>query len=549
MSDTLNNALDAAKNATSPPMSVEQVEARIAELAQMSPVAYDRLRVDEAKRMGFTRISVLDKAVEGLRPAPPENDELFPEITPWPEPVDGGTLLNELVKTIQRFVICSMEATRAAALWIVLTWFTDVISIAPLAVITAPEKQCGKSTLLRLFRRLCFRPLMAANISSAAIYRTIERDRPTLLIDECDSWLRDNEEARGIINCGHSREDAYVIRIEGEGCAREPRRFFTFGPKALSGIGRLADTIEDRAFILPLRRKNKTEIVELLRHAKPELFTELVSKLAKFAIDNRETIQMARPQLPASLNDRQQDNWEVPFAIADIAGGDWPKLARATAEKISGVDNNSDSIGCELLSDIQEVFEAKSINSVSLKELLKLLCEDDEWPWSTYNRGNPMTTRQLSKKLRSYGVETKTRRFGIISEKSYDAMQFQDVFERYIQKKDETDNETTAEAYTNQIPLEIPVTGNISTQPHLYQQINELPLSNVTVTESDSVTELTPIVTECADVTVTEKPLVTKLFNDDAGLREMLPSYQKNGGYPERYTSDNPSTDYVTGEL
>ncbi len=75
---------------------------------------------------------------------------------------------------IKRFVICAPETAHAATLWITMTWFIEVISIAPLAVITAPEKRCGKSQLLFLLGHLVNRPLSASNITTAALFRSID---------------------------------------------------------------------------------------------------------------------------------------------------------------------------------------------------------------------------------------------------------------------------------------------------------------------------------------------------------------------------------------
>ena len=102
---------------------------------------------------------------------------------------------------------------RAAALWIVLTYLHDAINILPILLVTSPEEECGKTTLLELIYNLCNRPIPASNISAAAIYRTIKDDCPTLILDEADTYLKEDEAMRGVINSGHKRAFAYVIRV------------------------------------------------------------------------------------------------------------------------------------------------------------------------------------------------------------------------------------------------------------------------------------------------------------------------------------------------
>jgi hypothetical protein len=67
--------------------------------------------------------------------------------------------------------------------------------------------------LLSVLSRLANRPVAAANISPSAFFRVIEEMRPTLLIDEADTFLRGNDELRGILNAGYTRDTAYVVRV------------------------------------------------------------------------------------------------------------------------------------------------------------------------------------------------------------------------------------------------------------------------------------------------------------------------------------------------
>jgi putative DNA primase/helicase len=326
-----------------------------------------------------------------------------------------------------------------------------VVQVAPLAVITAPEKRCGKSQLLFILGRLVQRSLTASNITPAALFRAIDAWKPTLLVDEGDAFMKDNEELRGILNCGHTRDSAYIVRVVGDD--HTPKKFSVWGAKAIAGIGRLADTLMDRSIVLELRRKLSGENVMRLRHAEPGIFDTLASKLARFAADNRETLRRARPALPESLHDRAQDNWEPLLGIAEIAGGDWPELARAAALALSNAGAIDGAVGNELLADIQEIFDSKGVSNITMKELLEALLKDEEKSWTTYNRGRPMTIRQMSKWLRGYGIEPKPLRRRYDVDKGYDRAQFNDAFTRYLNpaaRKSVTCNRTD-EDVTNDI--------------------------------------------------------------------------------------------------
>ncbi len=432
----IDNALapgtDAEDAVTASPVAQVDVnfDEVVARLATMRPIEYDRVRTIEAKLLGV-RPATLDGVVKAARQQENEiNDSPFAEMDPWPDIINPAELLNDLTTTIQRFIVCTPETAHASALWIAFTWFIDVVQVAPLAVITAPEKRCGKSQLLFLMMKTTRRPLPASNITPAALFRCIDKWEPTLLIDEADAFMRENEELRGLINSGHTRDSAFCIRTVGDD--HEPTSFITWGAKALAGIGHLADTLMDRAITLELRRKLPSESVDKLRHAEPELFSTLRQKLARFADDYAETIRAARPDLPSALNDRAADNWEPLLAIADTAGKQWSSLARKAALKLSGEDEQPQSHGAELLADIQQVFELNKLTRMFTADLVEALCEDTEMSWSTYNRGKPMTPKQLSRKLNSYGVSSKQLRIDYGNKKGYELNQFSDVFARYL---------------------------------------------------------------------------------------------------------------------
>jgi putative DNA primase/helicase len=409
----------------------ETDEQAIARLAALPAFDYDRARKKEAKHLGVKE-STLDEQVRAKRAEGKADGGIaLREHEPWGEPVDGAALLHEVSDAIRRHVVCNQETAYAAALWAAMTWLIDEVQIAPLAVITAPEKRCGKSVMLSAIGKLSKRPLLASNITPAAMFRVIEACAPTLIVDEADAFMKENEELRGILNSGHTLDSAYVIRTVGD--EHVPRQFSTWGAKAIAGIGKLADTLMDRAIVLELRRKTPSEHVIRLRHAEPGLFDALASKLCRFALDNAEAVRHARPELPDGLHDRAQDNWEPLLSIADAAGGDWPLLARKAAIAISGDDEGYLSIGNELLADIKEVFEEKRIDRASMADLIKALCEDEEKPWATYWHGKPITARQMSRRLRGYGIAPKPLRLGNYEvSKGYMREQFDDAFKRYI---------------------------------------------------------------------------------------------------------------------
>jgi putative DNA primase/helicase len=191
-----------------------------------------------------------------------------------------------------------------------------------------------------------------------------------------------------------------------------------------------------RAIVVQLRRKLPNEKVSRLRHAEDDLFAEIASKLARFADDYSQQVEQARPSLPDALGDREQDNWEPLLAIAECAGARWTKRATDAALKLSRNRSHEPiSSANELLSDIREIFENGAggrISKIKYKDLIRALTEDPEKSWDTYNRGKPITMRQVTKQLKPYGIKSKTIRFGFGSDKGFEVEQFADAFARYL---------------------------------------------------------------------------------------------------------------------
>jgi Protein of unknown function (DUF3631) len=85
-------------------------------------------------------------------------------------------------------------------------------------------------------------------------------------------------------------------------------------------------------------------------------FAELRRLAKRWAFDNFDKLTDPDPETPKQLNDRAADNWRPLLAIAELAGGDWPKLAREAACLLSG-EVDTDAMGIELLKDIRAAFE------------------------------------------------------------------------------------------------------------------------------------------------------------------------------------------------
>ncbi len=300
----------------------------------------------------------VDEAYKEQAKAAAEAEVSGRQVAPWPDPVDGAALLDQIkTAVLQRHIIMSDEAATAVALWILFSHAHEAFTISPYLTITSPTKRCGKTTLVGTVMGVVPRVLLSSNITPQALFRTIEDFKPTLLIDEADTFLGLSDEMRGLLNASHTKHTATVIRLVGDDF--KPKKFSTWCPKLLSLIGALPDTLMDRSILIPMRRKRKEERVVRFRADKtPLAFEPLFRQAMRWAADHLEELREADPTLPEELDDRAQDNWRGLTAVADLAGGDWPMKARNAALALSGEEVRAEgTVAVKLLSDIKAYFE------------------------------------------------------------------------------------------------------------------------------------------------------------------------------------------------
>ncbi|WP_019630215.1 DUF3631 domain-containing protein [Actinomadura atramentaria] len=352
-------------------------------------------------------------------------------MNPVPGRLDGADLLDALVTALTRYVILPTPAAAdAVALWIAATHAQPAWAHAPRLVIRAPEKRCGKSRLLDVIEATCHDPFITVNSSSAAVYRSITEDPPTMLVDEADTIFgpkaEGNEDLRGLLNAGHQRNrpakryDANTGRVES---------IPTFAMAALAGIGAMPDTIEDRAVIVRMRRRGPGETVQPFRHRRDRpALRQLADDLADWLRVDLPILERAEPPMP--VEDRAADTWEPLVIVADHAGGHWPDRARHAVLTLTAEASDGDQMSprLRLLTDCRTAFGHD--NALPTATLLERLKADPEAPWATYGHAG-LTAMRLGALLREYDIRSGNIRFPGGQAKGYLRADFLDAWGRY----------------------------------------------------------------------------------------------------------------------
>ena len=371
---------------------------------------------------------------------------------------DNG-LLSDLRSILSRYVVLPEMAAEALALWIVHTYAFTLRQVTTYIGVVSPEKRCGKTTLLELLGLLANRSLTASNISPSALFRVIEETQPTLLIDEADTFLQGRDELAGILNAGYRKNNSYVVRVAdrrkvGRGVPAEPEfaqwstdpidsptqpsainacgtefaKYSCWCPKVMAAIGRLPDTLADRCIVITMQRKTPAEKCERMRQLNA---IDLRKRCAEFVRGHSDKIAHAQPDIPSTLNDRAADIWEPLFAIADLAGGEWPQLAREAAQKLSASDDDLTLIGY-FLKDLRNLMIIKSVDRMLSREIVSALNPMHDRPWEDLRRGREINEWWLAWQLRQLGIRTRTMRAGDAMGKGYTLADIEAAFRRYV---------------------------------------------------------------------------------------------------------------------
>jgi hypothetical protein len=397
-------------------MAQQAIEAAL--LADNAARCHPPLPEDEVREIA--------RSVSRYAPAPkPQNPEL-----------ETVALLEGTRHFIRRFLVISDGQAVVLCLFILYTYAAEQFECAPYLQITSAEKRSGKSRLLEVLELLVNRPWLTSRTSAAALVRKLHEDHPTLLLDESDAAFNGDKEyseaLRGVLNAGH-RKGGKASLCLGKGCDVKVIDLSVFGPKVIAGIGRLPDTVADRAIPIQLHRKRPGEEVERFR---PRLIasaaSDLKASLAEWATQERlEILRCAWPKLPEALSDRQQDVSEPLLAVADLAGDEWGKVGRkALTELFGGAAAIDESLGVKLLSDIRVAFDGG--DRLSSKDLVAVLVEMEGSPWAELNHGREITPNTVARLLRKFEIAPRTIREKGNTFKGYLRELFHDAWVRYL---------------------------------------------------------------------------------------------------------------------
>ena len=324
------------------------------------------------------------------------------QVEPWDEPVNTRELLNAVTAQFEKYIIIHDRVVAPiVSLWTAFEWVhDDIATFSPILIFQGGDTEMAKSAASEAVSHMSPRAFIIVEPTGPAFYRFVDRVHPALFLDDADKLLPRRPDLAHIVNSSWKR-GSYIPRTDAHGVVH---LFDAFGPRCLNGIdllAHLAPATRTRCItidMLPLLEEEKDRITSMRYAADDENFVILRRKLLRWAIDNMAALKSAKPRMPDGFFGRLEENYHLLFAIADLAGGDWPKKARAAAVRLSR-EHNEPSLGKRLLAIFFDlsIRHGTRLRSEELEQLVP--AEDDEF--ANYH-GHSIKKHEIATILKPY---------------------------------------------------------------------------------------------------------------------------------------------------
>jgi hypothetical protein len=237
----------------------------------------------------------------------------------------SSTPIVDLESYIRSYVtLAETSYALVIALWLAATHIWPAFDAFPYLVVTSATKRSGKTRLLELIYFVASNSRLVANISPAALYRTIDEEQPTLLIDEAEMFSSAKSEYRSLLNTGYRRGQT-VKRHDGD--------YEIYCPKAFALIGDVHDTLRDRSVVIEMKRSDAAR--RFVFAAAKEEGAALREKINATVSSKAEEITVALRTFEglSFLTDRDEELWSPLFVLCRLICPDRiDELTRAAAD-------------------------------------------------------------------------------------------------------------------------------------------------------------------------------------------------------------------------
>jgi len=380
----------------------------------------------------------------------PAGKVLVMETTPSDTPVVLADVLNKTRAHVRRFAIMPSHADVVITLWVCMTHFLGVVHYFGILHVTSATRESGKTRVLELVHLLSARAWSLVSPTLATLFRTIEKLTPTVIIDEVDTISREKlSDFTALLNDGVRPGGCIPRAQESAHGGHEVATYAIYCPKAIGSIGvSLSEATVSRTIRLTMQRATADELRRLapFRMDRAERWAApLRAMMARSAIDDGPRLAAVLTNddddtavpLPAGVDGRQAQIWEPLIALADVAGGEWPTLARAACTAFVAGLREAESVDPRqrILSDVRDYFATTTTSCVTSETLITWLTADESRGWQGYAKGKPLTPHALARLLKPFGLRPTQQRAAALPDgraRAWMRADFAPIWTRYL---------------------------------------------------------------------------------------------------------------------
>jgi hypothetical protein len=244
---------------------------------------------------GFFKEGFVFEQIEGLKYANGETTDLTEQYEsswsdyvylpiprcPWLlatnpiEYADAHSLWNDVYNFIyDHLFLPKKELYSVLTSWVLATWIQEIWRVYPYLFFYGPIAS-GKTRGLEVLHQLCYRGILASNISPAALFRACDLWHPVILLDETEIYNQQTKvEVIGLLNSGY-RKGQYAFRARVKESGTELESFDVSGFKALAGTQGLRKALESRCLMIKMLKAKR----DVNRFIDEKRATEIRNKL------------------------------------------------------------------------------------------------------------------------------------------------------------------------------------------------------------------------------------------------------------------------------
>ena len=221
-------------------------------------------------------------------------------------------------------------AVTFCSIYAILTYFFILFDSIPYLKFEG-MKGAGKSKVGTIFSFIGFNAVMAVSMTASSIFRTVQDERSTLIMDETENFRGDSEkflEIMPILNSGFQRT-GNAPRVEGQSGNRKTVRYSTYSPKIFCSINQVLETLRDRSYVITLVKTMDDSKANLsVREKDPvwaEIRSDLYLMLFEYYKEVQETADSESTENSLKLIGRDWDKAKPIIALANFISEYAPK--------------------------------------------------------------------------------------------------------------------------------------------------------------------------------------------------------------------------------